>query len=92
MCLAIPARITHIDPGTDQALVAIGALSKEISLALINDAAVGDYVLVHVGYALNKLSEEEAEYTLRLIEEIGLFDEAPEAATSAKALPTDRPV
>ncbi len=83
MCLAIPARITHIDPATDNALVAIGAVSKEISLALINDAAVGDYVLVHVGYALNKLSEEEANYTLRLIEEIGLLDDEPDAATLA---------
>lgn len=88
MCLAIPARITHIDPATQNALVAIGDVTKEISLALINDAAVGDYVLVHVGYALNKLSEEEAEYTLRLIEEIGLFAEEPDSATLASAPPT----
>jgi hydrogenase expression/formation protein HypC len=75
MCLAIPARITHIDPATETAEVNLGGVSKEVSLALITDAAIGDYVLVHVGYALNKLSEEEAEHTLRLIEEIGLLME-----------------
>lgn len=73
MCLAIPARITHIDPTTETAEVELGGISKQISLALIDDAAVGDYVLVHVGYALNKLSAEEAEETLRLIREMGML-------------------
>lgn len=73
MCLAIPARITHIDPTTETAEVELGGISKQISLALIDDAAVGDYVLVHVGYALNKLSAEEAEETLRLIHEMGML-------------------
>lgn len=73
MCLAIPARITHIDPTTETAQVELGGISKQISLALIDDAAVGDYVLVHVGYALNKLSAEEAEETLRLIREMGML-------------------
>ena len=88
MCLAIPARITQIDAAGENALVAIGAVTKEISLALIDDAAIGDYVLVHVGYALNKLSEEEAEYTLKLLEEIGLFDEMQDVATLASDPPT----
>lgn len=74
MCLAIPAKITQIDPTTDLAQVEFGGVSKEISLALIDDAAVGDYVLVHVGYALNRLSEEEAEQTLALIRDMGLLD------------------
>ncbi len=80
MCLAIPARITQIDPATDTAEVNLGGVSKEVSLALITDAAIGDYVLVHVGYALNKLSEEEAEHTLRLIEEISLLMEQENGA------------
>jgi hydrogenase expression/formation protein HypC len=75
MCLAIPARITSIDVATDTAKVALGAVSKEISLALIEDAAVGDYVLIHVGYALNKISEEEAQRTLEIIAEMGLLEE-----------------
>jgi hydrogenase expression/formation protein HypC len=53
--------------------VSLGGVTKEISLALVGDAAVGDYVLVHVGYALNRLSEEEAERTLALISEAGML-------------------
>jgi hydrogenase expression/formation protein HypC len=75
MCLAIPARITEIAADGETARVALGAVSKEISLALVDSAAVGDYVLVHVGYALNRISEEEAERTLALITEAGMLDE-----------------
>jgi hydrogenase expression/formation protein HypC len=71
MCLAIPAKITFIDKALDAATVALGDVSKQISLALVDDADIGDYVLVHVGYALNKISPEEAERTLRLIKEVG---------------------
>ena len=70
MCLAIPAQITSIDEALDAATVALGGVSKQISLALVDDADIGDYVLVHVGYALNKISPEEAERTLRLIKEV----------------------
>ena len=75
MCLAVPARIVTLDPTTEMATVALGEVRKEISLALVDDARVGDYVLVHVGYALNKLSEEEAEKTLALMAEAGLLAE-----------------
>ncbi|MFB1488601.1 MULTISPECIES: HypC/HybG/HupF family hydrogenase formation chaperone [unclassified Thiocapsa] len=75
MCLAIPARITSIDVSADTAKVALGPVCKEISLALIEDAVVGDYVLVHVGYALNKISEEEAQRTLEIIAEMGLLED-----------------
>lgn len=75
MCLAVPARIVTLDPTTEMATVALGEVRKEISLALVDDARVGDYVLVHVGYALNKLSEEEAERTLALMAELGLLAE-----------------
>ncbi len=84
MCLAIPARITHIDPSGQIARVGLGAVSKEISLALVEDAAVGDYVLVHVGYALNRLSEEEAQRTLDLIRAAGILD-AEEPGTDPTA-------
>lgn len=80
MCLAIPARITHIHADGDTAEVSIGDVTKTVSLALISDAAVDDYVLIHVGYALNKLSTEEAEQTLTLIREMGLLLEAEEGA------------
>lgn len=77
MCLAIPAQITFIDEIADAANVALGGVSKQVSLALVDDAQVGDYVLVHVGYALNKISPEEAECTLRLIADVGESREDP---------------
>lgn len=72
MCLALPARVEAIDPSTGMATVAIEQVMVEVSLALVDDVQVGDYVLVHVGYALNKISEEEAEKTLALFAEAGL--------------------
>jgi hydrogenase expression/formation protein HypC len=75
MCLAIPAQITSIDLVSDVATVSLEGVSKQVSLALVEDAHIGDYVLVHVGYALNKLSPAEAEDTLRLIAEAGLSRE-----------------
>ena len=53
------------------ATVSLGGVSKQISLALVDDADLGDFVLVHVGYALNKISPDEAERTLRLLREAG---------------------
>ncbi len=70
MCLAIPAMIVEKTAG-DQAIVSLGGVKKEISLALVAGAHVGDYVLVHVGYALNTISPEEAEKTLALMAEMG---------------------
>ena len=75
MCLAIPAKIASIEPDGQSARVSLGGVIKEISLALVDGVAVGDYVLVHVGYALNRLSEEEAERTLALISEAGMLGE-----------------
>ena len=71
MCLAIPARVAELlDDGS--ALVDVGGVRKEVSLALMDGVAVGDYVIVHVGYPLNRLDPEEAEKTLQLFAEIGL--------------------
>lgn len=69
MCLAIPARVAEING--DQAIVDLGGVRKEVSLALVEDVAVDDYVIVHVGYALNKLDPEEAARTLALFAEMG---------------------
>ncbi|MCU0841670.1 MAG: HypC/HybG/HupF family hydrogenase formation chaperone [Thiobacillaceae bacterium] len=76
MCLAIPARVVQI-AANDQAIVDLGGVRKDISLALVEDVAVGDYVIVHVGYALTRLDPDEAEKTLALMAEAGI---APEAA------------
>jgi hydrogenase expression/formation protein HypC len=69
MCLAIPARIEKVI-GADNAIVNLGGVRKEISLALVEDVVVGDYVIVHVGYALQKLDEDEALRTLALFAEV----------------------
>lgn len=65
MCLAIPACIEALGEG-DSAIVNLGGVRKEISLALVEDVEIGDYVIVHVGYALQKLDPLEAERTLEL--------------------------
>jgi hydrogenase expression/formation protein HypC len=72
MCLALPAQITDIDFSTQMATAAVDGVKVEVSLALVDDVKVGDYVLVHVGYALNKIDEEEALKTLALFAEAGL--------------------
>ena len=70
MCLAIPALVIELREG-DAAVVDLAGVRKEISLALVEGVAVGDYVIVHVGYALNKLDPDEAARTLALFAEFG---------------------
>ena len=67
MCLAIPARVVQIEEGLG--LVELGGVVREASFMLLPDAQVGDYVLLHAGYALQKLDEAEAEETIRLLTE-----------------------
>jgi hydrogenase expression/formation protein HypC len=59
MCLAIPSKVIELGEG-DMATVALEGVKKRISVALLDEVAIGDYVLVHVGYALHKLCPEEA--------------------------------
>ena len=68
MCLAIPALIISIED--KEADVEIGGISRRISLWLTPEARVGDYVLVHTGYAINVLDQEQAEETLEILREI----------------------
>ncbi|MCB2100841.1 MAG: HypC/HybG/HupF family hydrogenase formation chaperone [Rhodobacterales bacterium] len=69
MCLAIPVRVTAL-LDDDLAVVELDGVKKEISLALVDGVAVGDYVILHVGYALSRLDAAEAERTLALFAEI----------------------
>jgi len=69
MCLAIPVKIDSIADDY-QAVVEIGGVKKTISIELVDDVQVGDYVILHVGYALNKIDPIEAEKTLQLFEEL----------------------
>jgi len=66
MCLAVPGQVLNI--GDDQlrtATVSFGGVTKSVSLALVPEAGVGDYVIVHVGFAISKLDEEAARRTLQ---------------------------
>lgn len=69
MCLALPALVKEMLPN-DLAMVQLGGVTKEISLALVDGVVPGDFVIVHVGYALSKLDPEEAAKTLALFAEM----------------------
>jgi hydrogenase expression/formation protein HypC len=74
MCLAVPGRITSVTddpPLMRRARVEFGGILKDISLAFVPDAAVGDYVLVHVGFAISTINEEEAGRVFEYLREIG---------------------
>jgi hydrogenase expression/formation protein HypC len=69
MCLAIPALVVELRPN-DQAVVNLGGIRKEISVALVDGVQVGDYVIVHVGHAIGTIDPEEAQRTLALFAEM----------------------
>ncbi|MGB5817927.1 MAG: HypC/HybG/HupF family hydrogenase formation chaperone [Saonia sp.] len=79
MCLAIPGKIKSIEMQYNglvrMAKVSFGGITKEASLEMLPDADVNDYVLVHVGVAISKINEEEAQKTFRYLEEIGELGE-----------------
>lgn len=68
MCVAIPSQIVEIQEG--MATVDVGGAKRRISLLLVPDANVGDYVVVHAGFAIKHIDEQEARDTLRILEEI----------------------
>lgn len=76
MCLAIPAEVIEIEEN-DLAVVEAGGAKKRISLSLVDDARVGDYVLVHAGFAIEIVDEREAKKTMELFEELARLDEVP---------------
>jgi hydrogenase expression/formation protein HypC len=74
MCLAVPGKIVSIDennPELKLAKVNFGGVSKDVCIQWLDDVNIGDYVLVHVGFALNKVDEKDAEETLRILREMG---------------------
>jgi hydrogenase expression/formation protein HypC len=73
MCLAVPVRIVSIDG--DEAETEIAGVRRQVSIALTPEAKVGDYVLLHTGYAIGVIDEAEAEETLKLFEEIASLSE-----------------
>jgi hydrogenase expression/formation protein HypC len=76
MCLAVPGKIleTREENGSRLGRVQFGGITREIQLDFVPEAGVGDYVIVHVGFALSKVDAEEAARTYQLLEEIGMLD------------------
>ncbi|MBN0042818.1 HypC/HybG/HupF family hydrogenase formation chaperone [Streptomyces actuosus] len=77
MCLAVPGRVLAIEDGTDPltGLIDFGGVHKRVCLEYVPDTQVGEYVIVHVGFALQRLDEESAQASLKLFEELGLLEE-----------------
>ena len=75
MCLAIPGRIVEIvDEENSIAKVDVAGVKRNINIGMLDKTQVGDYVLIHVGFAMSKIDEHEAEETLRVLKEIGDYD------------------
>jgi hydrogenase expression/formation protein HypC len=77
MCLGIPGKITEIYERNDFQMgkIDFGGVSKEVCLAYVPEAKVGDYALIHVGFAISLMDEDEAMETLKLIKEVTDFSE-----------------
>ncbi|MEU9965833.1 HypC/HybG/HupF family hydrogenase formation chaperone [Streptomyces malaysiensis] len=77
MCLAVPGRVVGIEErdGAPMARVDFGGVVKDVCLAYLPEIEVGEYAIVHVGFAIQRLDEESALATLRLFERIGALDE-----------------
>jgi hydrogenase expression/formation protein HypC len=75
MCLAIPGKIIEIvDFENHIAKVDVGGVKRNVNIGMLDDAGIGDYVLIHVGFAMSKVDEKEAEETLRLLQDLGSYD------------------
>ena len=74
MCLGVPGRVTRIDAetsGLTMGTVDFGGITKEVCLACVPEASVGDYVIVHVGFAISRVDEKEALEVFRTLKELG---------------------
>ncbi len=72
MCLAVPMKLLDVKGEVGKA--DLGGIVKEVSLSLIEDVKIGDYVLIHAGFAIQKIDEEEALKTILLLKEFGIRD------------------
>jgi hydrogenase expression/formation protein HypC len=82
MCLGVPGRVEKVwdDEGIPMAEVDFGGVRKKVCLAYVPEVVVGDYTVVHVGFALTRLDEESALQTLELFRSVGLLDQELNAA------------
>jgi hydrogenase expression/formation protein HypC len=93
MCLAVPGRIEALfqEQGLPMAKVDFGGVKKDICLAYLPDARIGDYAIVHVGFAISRLDEDAARATLQTFAELGVLQESLAEWQSMSETPTDDP-
>lgn len=86
MCLAVPGRVEQVweDGGTRMGKVNFGGIVKNVCLAYVPEVVVGDYTIVHVGFAISRIDEESAQKTLQTYRDLGVLDE--EFASEEKIL------
>jgi len=81
MCLAIPGKVVELtggEPPFEAAVVDFGGIHREVSMACVPEAAIGDYVMVHAGIAISQVDAEEAAKILDILRELDLDDESPD--------------
>lgn len=90
MCLAVPGFVESIreESGTRMGRVNFGGVVKDVCLAYLPDIAVGDYTLVHVGFAISKIDEASALATLQTFEDLGLLEQSLEELRGDEAAPS----
>lgn len=94
MCLAIPGKITSIsgeDPLMRTGKVDFGGILKEVSLAYVPEAQLGDYVIVHVGFALSRVDEEEAKQVFEYLRQMQELSELQESEAGVAPAPAPAP-
>jgi hydrogenase expression/formation protein HypC len=92
MCLAVPGKVVSISEnplGMAMGMVSFGGIMKEVCLAYVPEVKVGDYVLIHVGFALSRLDEKEAAEVFRMLQELGDLEEL-EPPPGPEGTPTAR--
>ena len=92
MCLAIPGKVLHIDTTVQPTMgtVSFGGIQKRVCLEWIPDLKLGEYVIVHVGFAISKMNEEEAQETLKLLEQMADGLDELKVDEPAEPLPPSR--
>jgi hydrogenase expression/formation protein HypC len=90
MCLAIPGKILSKQniAGVEVGRVQFGAITREVALGFVPEAEVGDYVMVHVGFAISKVDAEEAQRTYEILEQLGALEEELGEEADAARLPS----
>lgn len=90
MCLAIPGKILSKENigGVDVGRVQFGAITRQVALGFVPEAEVGDYVMVHVGFAISKVDAEEAHRTYEILEQLGALEQELGEEATATRLPS----